>query len=115
MQWDRESLIASAAQAGLAAVGGLIGGLMRKEDTTVRESIIGALGAGFVGLLVAKFCHGSGMSDDTTFVCVGVAGWLGATRTIDVLQRALSRMPLGMKWDPKSDDANDQPKEDTKP
>lgn len=113
MQWDRESLITSAMQAGLAAFGGLIGGLLRKEATTVRESIIGALGAGFVGLLVARLCHGSGMSDDTTFVCVGVAGWLGATRTIDVLQRALSRMPIGVKWQPAPD--ADKPKDDTTP
>lgn len=115
MSFDRDSFLANAAHAALAAIGGLIGGLMRKEDTTIQESLLGAIGAGFVGLLVAKFCHGSGMSEDTTFVCVGVAGWLGATRTIDVLQRALSRMPLGMKWDNKSDDAPDTPKEDTKP
>lgn len=110
MDLDRESLIASVKFAILAAAGGLIGGLLRKEVTTVRESVIGAFGAGFVGLLVAKFCHGSGMSDDTTFVCVGVAGWLGATRTIDALQRWLARGPLGMKWqqDPPQPDETDK-------
>lgn len=114
MAFDRETLMTSVAQAALAAVGGLIGGLMRKEDTTLRESIIGALGAGFVGLLVAKFCHGSGMSDDTTFVCVGVAGWVGATRTIEVLQRALARMPIGVDWK-KTTDTPDTSKEDPQP
>lgn len=114
MSWDRDSLLASAAQAGLAAVGGLIGGLMRKEYATIRESIIGACGAGFVGLLVAKFCHGSGMSDDTTFVCVAVSGWLGATRTIDVLQRALARTPFGAKW-VEPTDTSEKPKEDNTP
>ena len=98
MAWDRESLITGALQAGLAGLGGLIGGLLRKELTTVREAIIGAMGAGFVGVLVGKFCHGSGLSDDNTFICVALAGLIGAERSIAMLQRALGKTPFGGKW-----------------
>lgn len=115
MAWDRESLLASAAQAALAAFGGLIGGLQRKEYATLGQSVIGALGAGFVGILVAKFCHGSGMSDDTTFVCVAVAGWMGASRTIDILQRAFARTPLGAKLGVEPEAPSEDPKEPPKP
>lgn len=115
MDFDRESLITSLAQAGLASFGGLIGGLMRKEYATIGQSVVGALGAGFVGVLVAKLCHGSGMSDDTTFVCVAVAGWMGAARTIDLLQRTLARTPLGAKWGIPTDVPPEIPKEDPKP
>lgn len=83
-------------QAALAFFGGLIGALMRREASTWQTAMLGALGAGFVGLLVAKLCHATGVSDDMTFVFVGVSGWLGAARTIDYLERLLEDK-IGMK------------------
>ena len=83
-------------QVALAFFGGLIGALMRREASSWQTAMLGALGAGFVGLLVAKFCHAMGVSDDMTFVFVGVAGWLGAQRTIDYLERLLEAK-LGVK------------------
>ncbi len=73
----------------LAATGGLIGILMRDEPGGWPHMLLGAVGAGFVGLLVAHGCHAVGLSDDFTFVCVGVSGWLGAERTITYLERFL--------------------------
>lgn len=84
-----DGIIESASQAGLAFFGGLIGALMRREASNWQTAMLGALGAGFVGLLVAKLCHATGVSDDMTFVFVGVSGWLGAARTIDYIERML--------------------------
>lgn len=77
------------AQAALAAAGGLIGILMRDEPGGWPHMLLGAVGAGFVGLLIAHGCHAMGLSDDYTFVCVGVGGWLGAERTLSFLERYL--------------------------
>ncbi len=89
MQVDDNKWFESLSQVTLAFFGGLIGALMRKEASTWQTAMLGALGAGFVGLLVAKLCHAGGVSDDLTFVFVGVSGWLGAQRTIDYLERLI--------------------------
>lgn len=94
-----EGIEQSAGQAALAFFGGLIGALMRREASTWQTAMLGALGAGFVGLLVAKMCHAGGVSDDMTFVFVGVAGWLGAQRTIDYLERLIESR-FGIKIEP---------------
>lgn len=96
MNIDREAWTTSLGQVALAFFGGLIGALMRKEASSWQTAMLGALGAGFVGLLVAKLCHAGGVSDDLTFVFVGVSGWLGAQRTIDYLER-LIESKLGVK------------------
>lgn len=96
MNIDDNKWFESLSQVALAFFGGLIGALMRKEASTWQTAMLGALGAGFVGLLVAKLCHAGGVSDDLTFVFVGVSGWLGAQRTIDYLER-LIESKLGVK------------------
>jgi hypothetical protein len=97
-----DELYESAGQVGLAFFGGLVGALMRREASTWQTAMLGAVGAGFVGLLVAKLCHATGLSDDLTFVFVGVSGWLGAARTIDYLER-LIESKLGVHI-PRGDD-----------
>lgn len=94
-----EGLEQTVGQAALAFFGGLIGALMRKEASTWQTAMLGALGAGFVGLLVAKLCHATGVSDDMTFVFVGVSGWLGAQRTIDYLEKLIEGR-FGVKFGP---------------
>lgn len=89
MSFDGGKWIEDVSQVALATFGGLIGALMRKEASSWQTAMLGALGAGFVGLLVAKFCHATGVSDDMTFVFVGVSGWLGAARTIDFLEQLI--------------------------
>lgn len=106
MNIDDNKWFESLSQVALAFFGGLIGALMRKEASTWQTAMLGALGAGFVGLLVAKLCHAGGVSDDLTFVFVGVSGWLGAQRTIDYLER-LIESKLGVKIEPeKSEETN---------
>lgn len=78
-------------QFALAFFGGLIGALMRREASTWQTALLGAFGAGFFGLIVAKFCQATGVSDDMTFVFVGVSGWLGAARTMDFIERLLEK------------------------
>lgn len=97
MNIDNDKWFESLSQVALAFFGGLIGALMRKEASSWQTAMLGALGAGFVGLLVAKLCHAGGVSDDLTFVFVGVSGWLGAQRTIDYLER-LIESKLGVKF-----------------
>ena len=89
MNIDDNKWFESLSQVALAFFGGLIGALMRREASSWQTAMLGALGAGFVGLLVAKLCHAGGVSDDLTFVFVGVSGWLGAQRTIDYLERLI--------------------------
>ena len=96
MNLDSSKWIESVSQVALASFGGVIGALMRREASSWQTAMLGALGAGFVGLLVAKFCHATGVSDDMTFVFVGVAGWLGAARTIDFLEQLIEAR-LGVK------------------
>lgn len=100
---DSDKWFESLSQVALAFFGGLIGALMRKEASTWQTAMLGALGAGFVGLLVAKLCHAGGVSDDLTFVFVGVSGWLGAQRTIDYLERLLESK-LGVRIEPEKSD-----------
>ena len=101
-----DGLYAYGTQAVLAATGGLIGILMREERGGWPHALLGAAGAGFVGLLVAHLCSAFNLSDDFTFVCVGVAGWLGAERTIYYLERFLLKR-LSIEPDRRAIDAAD--------
>lgn len=89
MKVDVDSWSTGLGQVALAFFGGLIGALMRKEASSWQTALLAACGAGFVGFLVAKFCRATGVSEDLTYAFVGVAGWLGAARTIDYLERLL--------------------------
>lgn len=106
MNIDDNKWFESLSQVALAFFGGFIGALMRREASSWQTAMLGAVGAGFVGLLVAKLCHAGGVSDDLTFVFVGVSGWLGAQRTIDYLER-LIESKLGVHLPPeRSDETN---------
>jgi len=89
MKIDADAWYTGLGQVALAFFGGLIGALMRKEASSWQTALLAACGAGFVGFLVAKFCRATGVSEDLTYAFVGVAGWLGAARTIDYLERLL--------------------------
>lgn len=80
----------------LAFLGGLISVLMRKEASTWQTALLGACGAGFVGFIVAHLCRATGLSDDWSYVFVGVSGWLGAARTITYLEQLFAAR-LGLK------------------
>ena len=70
----------------LAATGGTISILLRHEAANWRQAVLGGLGAGFAGYLVMHLCHAAALSDDWTAVFVGVSGWMGAARTLTMLE-----------------------------
>lgn len=87
MKLDAETWYTGLGQVALAFFGGLIGALMRREVSNWQTALLAACGAAFAGFLVAKFCRATGVSEDLTYAFVGVAGWLGAVRTIGYLER----------------------------
>lgn len=76
--------------AAFAALGGLLGHIMRaidKKETIIPiRAVCEGIAAGFVGLLVMLLCMATGLSEQWTGVIVGVCGWLGANATIRILE-----------------------------
>lgn len=77
----------------LAFIAGALGHIMRAMESgaqvRVWPTLVQACGAGVVGFLVMMACRASGIGQEMTSVAVGVSGWLGATATIQALQRWL--------------------------
>jgi hypothetical protein len=95
-RWWLEALLYAA----LAALGGLLGHIMRaidkQEKINVARAIIEAMAAGFVGLLMMLACNAMALPSQWTGVIVGVCGWLGANATIRILEELVYKK-LGLK------------------
>jgi hypothetical protein len=80
-----------ACYAAFAFVAGGLGYILRNLDAGTNISyvraFIEALSSALVGLLTMWICESLGLSQQWTAVSVGVAGWLGANASIQVLQR----------------------------
>lgn len=78
------------AYAAFAAIGGVLGHIMRaldrKEAVNKTRAAIEGVSAGFVGLIVMLVCQALNLSEPWTGVIVGVCGWLGANATIRILE-----------------------------
>lgn len=78
-----------------AAVAGLLGHLMRnannRRHTTIARSILEAASSGFIGFLTVLMCRAMGLSYEWTGFIAGVLGWLGATASIQLFERAVRR------------------------
>lgn len=93
-----------------AAVGGLLSYLLRSldrgESVRFRAALVQAGCAGFAGLLILFVCNALGLSEEWKGVVVGVAGWLGADATIQMLSEAV-RKKLGIENRPSREKQND--------
>lgn len=100
--WLRVSLYAA-----FAALGGVLGHIMRaidrKERVVFVRAIIEGIAAGFVGLLVLFLCQAMHLSEQWTGVIVGVSGWLGANATIRLIETLVYRK-LGLTNKRRKDD-----------
>lgn len=101
MNFDPISLwwIKAAAYATFAALGGMLGHFVRSihknEKISWSRSFVEAFAAGFVGIIVLFMCQAMQLSEQWTGVIVGVAGWLGASATIAMLESVV-RKKLGI-------------------
>lgn len=95
--------VQATAYAIFAAVGGILGYLMRTIDKGKKISWSRAMleggSAAFVGFISMLLCQASNMSPQWTGVVVGVSGWLGASVSIRMLELAV-RKRLGLEEEP---------------
>lgn len=101
--WSLFSWFKVLSYAAFAALGGVIGHIMRafdkQEKIVLGRAIVEGVGAGFVGLLVLFACQALNLSEQWTGVTVGLSGWLGANATIKVLE-SLVYKKLGLSKTP---------------
>lgn len=84
----------------LSALAGLLGYLMRNSNSrrkvTWQRSVLEASASGLVGFLTVMVCKAMGLSYEWTGFLTGVLGWLGATASIQLLER-IARRKLGLE------------------
>src|SRR5690606_3855986 len=96
----------------LAAVGGLLGYVMREHDRGHRlqmwRAVTEALSSGFVGLLVMLLCRAMEIDPLWSGFVAGLFGWLGANASIRMLERiAYEKFGLDLRKAPKAKDTDD--------
>ena len=97
-----------------AAMGGLLGHLMRAVDKgdelNLTRAALETFGAAFVGSLVTLACMAAELNPLWSGTVVGVAGWLGASASIRVLEIVIYKWLKISKDDLKvAKDINDEP------
>ena len=99
--------------AGLSAMGGLLGYLMRqatrKQPIELSRATLEAVASGFVGVITMFLCHAIGLPWYWSGAVVGVLGWLGAEASIVVIARAI-RGKIGLDLIPEKE-KKDEPKD----
>jgi hypothetical protein len=78
-----------------ASIAGALGYTMRMMDSDRKISkarlLVEFLSSGLVGLFVMWLCNIQGVSFEVTAISVGVSGWLGASASIQIIQRFVWR------------------------
>ena len=87
---DWQGWLKMALYACIAAIGGMLGYIMRNIDKGekikwVRVAVEG-FASGFVGVIVLLMCQAIPLGEQWTGVIVGVSGWLGANASIRLLE-----------------------------
>ena len=79
----------------IAAVGGVLGHMMRKlgaqQPIHIGETALQGVGAAFAGYLVLLGCRSAGIPPEVSGVIIGLCGWLGADATLMLLQSYIYR------------------------
>lgn len=106
MDGDQAWWMKLAAYTGLAWVGGALGYLMRALDQGLKPSAVRAFvessAAAFAGLLFYLACTAANISPEMTGVIVGVAGWLGASASIRLLEPFVKKVGVPNERPPSS-------------
>lgn len=99
-QFDLSEWLTSIGYTLLAALGGLLGYVMREHDKgnplNAWRAFAEALSSGFVGFLVMLLCFAMGFDPLWSGFIVGIFGWLGANVSIRLLERIVYEK-LGIK------------------
>ncbi|QXO06738.1 hypothetical protein PHAGE_JEFFCO_3 [Acinetobacter phage JeffCo] len=99
--------------AGLSAMGGLLGYLMRQatreQPIKLGRATLEAVASGFIGVITMFLCHAIGLPWYWSGAVVGVLGWLGAEASIVVIARAI-RGKIGLDLIPEKE-KKDEPKD----
>lgn len=105
-----EELIRTPALILFAGIAGALGYIMRALDHGQKLSkgriALEFCASAFVGLLVIWICGAMHLSPEWTGVIVGVCGWLGASASIQVLQKLVwKKLQLGGNSGPNQNDS----------
>lgn len=84
MDWGRH--LFDLAQGLIAGIGGVIAALMRKEAHNPKEIAFAAMGAVFLGFIIAKMCRVGGFDEDVSTIITALSGWIGADRTTAIIE-----------------------------
>jgi hypothetical protein len=74
----------------IAAIGGVLGHMMRRlgshQPIRIGETVLQGVGAAFAGYLVLLGCRSLNIPPDASGLIIGLCGWLGADATLMLLQ-----------------------------
>jgi len=74
----------------IAAIGGILGHMMRKvganKPIRIGETVLQGVGAAFAGYLILLGCRYMGINSELSGIVTGLCGWLGADASIVILQ-----------------------------
>ncbi len=90
-QFSLADWLTSVGYTALAAVGGLLGYVMREHDKgnplSAMRALFETMSSGFVGFLVMLLCRAMNLDPLWSGFVVGIFGWLGANVSIRLLER----------------------------